>query len=163
MFSFQCCYGGSSKGPQIGALERGVECIIATPGRLNDLLEMKTDIIAEQLPIAIERMKFSPRQTRPASPVRLGIFTYWATFYICRIGLPSEMWRTLEENLAKIAQQRSCPNKQSWGVSTLISDGLIIRGFSLDNQTLMEGLIAFWRIAKQHLYQTDIHVPRKLF
>ena len=37
----KCCYGGSSKGPQIGALERGVECIIATPGRLNDLLEMR--------------------------------------------------------------------------------------------------------------------------
>ena len=37
----QCCYGGAAKGPQIGALERGVECIIATPGRLNDLLEMR--------------------------------------------------------------------------------------------------------------------------
>lgn len=36
-----CCYGGASKGPQIGALERGVECIIATPGRLNDLIEMR--------------------------------------------------------------------------------------------------------------------------
>jgi hypothetical protein len=36
-----CCYGGSSKFPQIAALERGVECIIATPGRLNDLIEMK--------------------------------------------------------------------------------------------------------------------------
>jgi ATP-dependent RNA helicase DDX5/DBP2 len=36
-----CCYGGSSKMPQIAALERGVECIIATPGRLNDLLEMR--------------------------------------------------------------------------------------------------------------------------
>jgi ATP-dependent RNA helicase DDX5/DBP2 len=36
-----CCYGGSSKWPQISSLERGVECIIATPGRLNDLLEMK--------------------------------------------------------------------------------------------------------------------------
>eukprot|EP00523_Entomoneis_sp_CCMP467_P007887 CAMPEP_0168720792 /NCGR_PEP_ID=MMETSP0724-20121128/1748_1 /TAXON_ID=265536 /ORGANISM="Amphiprora sp., Strain CCMP467" /LENGTH=628 /DNA_ID=CAMNT_0008767411 /DNA_START=72 /DNA_END=1960 /DNA_ORIENTATION=+ len=36
-----CCYGGASKYPQIAALERGVECIIATPGRLNDLLEMK--------------------------------------------------------------------------------------------------------------------------
>jgi ATP-dependent helicase YprA (DUF1998 family) len=36
-----CCYGGSSKYPQIQALERGVECIIACPGRLNDLLEMK--------------------------------------------------------------------------------------------------------------------------
>jgi len=36
-----CCYGGSSKGPQIAMLERGVDCIIATPGRMNDILEMK--------------------------------------------------------------------------------------------------------------------------
>jgi len=36
-----CCYGGSPKYAQISALERGVECVIATPGRLNDLLEMK--------------------------------------------------------------------------------------------------------------------------
>lgn len=36
-----CCYGGSAKFPQIAALERGVECIIATPGRLNDLLEAR--------------------------------------------------------------------------------------------------------------------------
>lgn len=35
-----CCYGGSPKYPQIAALQRGVDCIIATPGRLNDLLEM---------------------------------------------------------------------------------------------------------------------------
>lgn len=36
-----CCYGGSSKFPQIAQLERGVDCVIATPGRINDLLEMK--------------------------------------------------------------------------------------------------------------------------
>eukprot|EP00804_Cyclotella_cryptica_P000112 CCRYP_020353-RB/>CCRYP_020353-RB protein AED:0.05 eAED:0.05 QI:115/0.66/0.75/1/0.66/0.75/4/329/595 len=36
-----CCYGGSPKYAQIQALERGVECVIATPGRLNDLIEMK--------------------------------------------------------------------------------------------------------------------------
>jgi ATP-dependent helicase YprA (DUF1998 family) len=36
-----CCYGGAAKWPQISALQNGVECIIATPGRLNDLLEMK--------------------------------------------------------------------------------------------------------------------------
>lgn len=35
-----CCYGGSSKWPQIASLQRGVDCVIATPGRLNDLLEM---------------------------------------------------------------------------------------------------------------------------
>jgi ATP-dependent RNA helicase DDX5/DBP2 len=36
-----CCFGGASKYPQIAALQRGVECIIATPGRLNDLIEMR--------------------------------------------------------------------------------------------------------------------------
>eukprot|EP00529_Nitzschia_sp_RCC80_P016657 CAMPEP_0113443864 /NCGR_PEP_ID=MMETSP0014_2-20120614/2369_1 /TAXON_ID=2857 /ORGANISM="Nitzschia sp." /LENGTH=646 /DNA_ID=CAMNT_0000334855 /DNA_START=110 /DNA_END=2051 /DNA_ORIENTATION=+ /assembly_acc=CAM_ASM_000159 len=36
-----CCYGGAPKYPQIAALQRGVECIIACPGRLNDLIEMK--------------------------------------------------------------------------------------------------------------------------
>lgn len=36
-----CCYGGSPKYPQIAALQKGVECVIATPGRLNDLIEMK--------------------------------------------------------------------------------------------------------------------------
>eukprot|EP00559_Dactyliosolen_fragilissimus_P008716 CAMPEP_0184855502 /NCGR_PEP_ID=MMETSP0580-20130426/731_1 /TAXON_ID=1118495 /ORGANISM="Dactyliosolen fragilissimus" /LENGTH=588 /DNA_ID=CAMNT_0027350029 /DNA_START=52 /DNA_END=1821 /DNA_ORIENTATION=+ len=36
-----CCYGGSSKFPQIAQLQRGVDCIIATPGRINDLIEMK--------------------------------------------------------------------------------------------------------------------------
>jgi len=34
-----CVYGGASKGPQIRDLERGVEIIIATPGRLIDFLE----------------------------------------------------------------------------------------------------------------------------
>lgn len=35
-----CCYGGSNKYPQIAAFQRGIEIVIATPGRLNDLLEM---------------------------------------------------------------------------------------------------------------------------
>lgn len=36
-----CCYGGSPKGLQIRKLQQGIEVLIATPGRLNDLLEMK--------------------------------------------------------------------------------------------------------------------------
>jgi ATP-dependent RNA helicase DDX5/DBP2 len=34
-----CCYGGAPKFPQLSAFERGVEVVIATPGRLNDLLD----------------------------------------------------------------------------------------------------------------------------
>ncbi len=35
-----CLSGGTPKGPQIRALEQGCEFAIATPGRMNDLLEM---------------------------------------------------------------------------------------------------------------------------
>lgn len=35
-----CVFGGVSKGPQIRALKQGVDIIIATPGRLNDLLQL---------------------------------------------------------------------------------------------------------------------------
>jgi ATP-dependent RNA helicase DDX5/DBP2 len=35
-----CLTGGAPKGPQIRALENGCHLAVATPGRLNDLLEM---------------------------------------------------------------------------------------------------------------------------
>ena len=38
---FTCVYGGAPKGPQIRDLERGVEVVIATPGRLIDMLESR--------------------------------------------------------------------------------------------------------------------------
>jgi ATP-dependent RNA helicase DeaD len=34
-------YGGQAYGPQIGGLKRGVDIVVGTPGRLNDLLERK--------------------------------------------------------------------------------------------------------------------------
>jgi ATP-dependent RNA helicase DDX5/DBP2 len=36
----QCLYGGAPKGPQLRDLERGADIVVATPGRLNDILEM---------------------------------------------------------------------------------------------------------------------------
>ena len=35
-----CLYGGASKGPQIGELNRTPHIVVATPGRLLDLLQM---------------------------------------------------------------------------------------------------------------------------
>lgn len=37
-----CLFGGASKGPQARDLERGVDIIVATPGRLLDFLENET-------------------------------------------------------------------------------------------------------------------------
>ncbi|KAG9145845.1 hypothetical protein Leryth_023781 [Lithospermum erythrorhizon] len=39
--SCTCLYGGAPKGPQLKDLDRGVDVVVATPGRLNDILEMK--------------------------------------------------------------------------------------------------------------------------
>ncbi|RZC48322.1 hypothetical protein C5167_041268 [Papaver somniferum] len=36
-----CLYGVVPKGPQLRDLERGVDIVVATPGRLNDILEMR--------------------------------------------------------------------------------------------------------------------------
>ena len=44
-----CCYGGSSKTPQMAALKRGVEIVIATPGRLNDFLTMRNVVNLSQI------------------------------------------------------------------------------------------------------------------
>jgi ATP-dependent RNA helicase DDX5/DBP2 len=35
-----CFYGGASKGPQLRQLSHGVDIVVATPGRCNDLIEM---------------------------------------------------------------------------------------------------------------------------
>eukprot|EP00257_Ricinus_communis_P018451 XP_015577172.1 DEAD-box ATP-dependent RNA helicase 14 [Ricinus communis] len=39
--SCTCLYGGAPKGPQLKELTRGADIVVATPGRLNDILEMK--------------------------------------------------------------------------------------------------------------------------
>jgi superfamily II DNA/RNA helicase len=36
----KCLYGGAPKGPQLRELERGVDILVATPRRLNDILEI---------------------------------------------------------------------------------------------------------------------------
>lgn len=36
-----CAYGGAPKSLQVRKIQGGIEVLIATPGRLNDLLEMR--------------------------------------------------------------------------------------------------------------------------
>ena len=42
-----CIYGGVPKGPQIAALRKGVQIVVATPGRLEDLLQDKAVSLSE--------------------------------------------------------------------------------------------------------------------
>jgi ATP-dependent RNA helicase DDX5/DBP2 len=42
-----CVYGGAPKGGQLREIRNGVAIIIATPGRLNDFLEMRAVSLAQ--------------------------------------------------------------------------------------------------------------------
>ncbi len=49
-----CVYGGSPKSIQIRKIQAGVEVLIATPGRLNDLLEMRVVDISQVLFLVLD-------------------------------------------------------------------------------------------------------------
>ena len=49
-----CCYGGSPKSMQIRKLQAGIEVLIATPGRLNDLIEMRVVNLSEVLFLVLD-------------------------------------------------------------------------------------------------------------
>lgn len=49
-----CAYGGSPKSLQIRKIQAGVEVLIATPGRLNDLLEMKVVNLSQVLFLVLD-------------------------------------------------------------------------------------------------------------
>jgi urease accessory protein len=126
-----------------------------------EMLEMKIEIRTDQRPIAMERYKLSPREISSASLLRLGSYLYHTTFYICRAGLQETAWLALERELTTLAIEHTQLGKCLWGVSTLPSDGLIIRGFSMTHRSLPAQLTSFWRLAKQRLYAADIIPPRK--
>jgi urease accessory protein len=127
-----------------------------------DLLQLKLDITAEGRPVAQERIKLEPGRRRLSSPVRLGHYRYFSTFYICRVGLDAARWLALEKQLAQIATSLSSPAETLWGVSTLPAHGLVVRALSVKGRPIEAGLLTFWRAAKMALYGLPAVPPRKV-
>ena len=128
-----------------------------------DRLDMRLDIAAEGRLVALERMQLEPRLRPLSSPARLGPYHYFATFYICRVGMDASDWLALEAQLAELAQQRTRPGEELWGVSTLPAHGLIVRALSCSGRAIAPGLLAFWQAAKLALYGQPAVPPRKLY
>ncbi|KAF6156719.1 hypothetical protein GIB67_017141, partial [Kingdonia uniflora] len=51
-----CLYGGAPKGPQLRDLERGIDTVVATPGRLNDILEMRKISLRQVLYLVLDEV-----------------------------------------------------------------------------------------------------------
>ncbi len=128
-----------------------------------DLLGLEVDIEANGRPIALEYARLEPKMRSLSSLARLGAYRYFSTFYICRVGLPAAQWTALELELGQLAGELTRPNEILWGVSTLVWDGLVVRGVSCDGRSLSSGLLAFWRAAKLALYRQIATPPRKVY
>eukprot|EP00897_Mesotaenium_endlicherianum_P008198 jgi/Mesen1/7406/ME000388S06621 len=80
-----CVYGGAPKGPQIRDLQRGVEIVIATPGRLIDMLESRVTNLKRVTYLVLDEadrmldMGFEPQIRKIVSQIRPDRQTlYWS-------------------------------------------------------------------------------------
>jgi urease accessory protein len=126
-------------------------------------LALHTEIVADGRPLAVEHALLTPATVSPASPLGLGRYRTFATFYVCRPGEDPQVWRALEQQLSASAAAQSTPGATVWGVSTLAAGGLVVRGIAHQGRALVVGLPHFWGIAKQALCHTAAIMPRKIY
>jgi superfamily II DNA/RNA helicase len=78
--TFTCLYGGASKGPQAGDLQRGIDVCVATPGRLLDFLETGVTSMSRCSFLVLDEadrmldMGFEPQIRKIVSQIRVGLF-----------------------------------------------------------------------------------------
>ncbi|KAL4581602.1 hypothetical protein LXL04_006125 [Taraxacum kok-saghyz] len=83
-----CLYGGAPKGPQLRELDRGTDIIVATPGRLNDILEMRRISLSQVTYLVLDEadrmldMGFEPQIRKIVNmvPARRQTLMYTATW-----------------------------------------------------------------------------------
>jgi urease accessory protein len=126
-------------------------------------LRLELDIWVGSRPVTLERIQLEPA-TRPLNALmRMGEYGYLASFYICRAGVAPQLWRTLEERLAGLADSLNGAGDSLWGASMLTAHGLAVRGLSCTQRAITTALPVFWQCAKEYLYQQPAILPRKLY
>ncbi|XP_024996140.1 ATP-dependent RNA helicase-like protein DB10 isoform X2 [Cynara cardunculus var. scolymus] len=86
--SCTCLYGGAPKGPQLRELDHGTDIVVATPGRLNDILEMRRVSLSQVTYLVLDEadrmldMGFEPqiRKIVNGVPARRQTLMYTATW-----------------------------------------------------------------------------------
>ncbi len=128
-----------------------------------DNLQIQTEVRFGQRPLLIDRFVLEPVKRPLDSVARLGPYTHIANFYACSVGVPAPKWRELESKLNEFCSAQSKPGVIIWGASTLVADGIAVRGLSLSARDLPATLAAIWSIAKRFLTGEDAILPRKVY
>ena len=118
-------------------------------------------IHSDTRPLALERYCLTPATRDPRSIARWGRFRYTATMYVCHTGVAQSRWIDVESSLNEFAFLHSSPAAR-WGVSALVSGGLVIRGLALEAHHITDRLHIFWDLAKQQLWGESALPPRRI-
>ncbi len=126
-----------------------------------DLFHSECSIRCDIRLLALERYSMIPAQRAPESIARWGRFRYSATLYICHTGVAQTRWRELESRLNEITmfQTSACAR---WGVSSLVANGLVVRGLALEAHQIAAALQTFWAHGKQEIWGEPAVPPRKI-
>jgi len=128
-----------------------------------DKLCIHSEISVEGVPVLKESFALEPLQRPLAITARMREYSHLASFYVCQSGRPPRFWRDLEDELNALAKEFTRPGEALWGSSTLVSDGVIVRGLSTSQRFIPTALLGFWRVAKKALKGEDAVLPRKVY
>src|SRR6185437_10011391 len=87
------------------------------------------------------------RQDLGALP-RMGPYSHTASFCAIQEDRPQAFWRALDAELQSLAQSLSIPGEILWGVSTLASGGIVVRGLARSGRLIHKALLTFWSTAR---------------
>jgi urease accessory protein len=126
-------------------------------------LRMQTEIRSPTKPLLLDDFVLEPAIRPLASTARLGIYTHMASFYACKVGVAPPVWRELESKLNTLCVAYSHPGAMIWGATTLVADGLAVRGLSVSACDIPATLHSCWDIARRFLTGKKAIPPRKVY
>jgi urease accessory protein UreH len=119
-------------------------------------------VLALGRPILCDHVRLQPKKYALESLARLGRHRYWATFYLCRVGLEPGFWLDAEQRLRGIALGLNGHGEALWSISTLVAHGLVVRCVARKGHSILAGLREIWRAAKLLMYDREPIPPRKV-
>lgn len=143
---------------------------VLAPGRLAagerfqfERLHIQSEIYAGQHPLLRENYLLQPKQKDLSATARMSEYSYLANLFAIQEGRPPAFWRTLEDQLNEVARNRTRFGQSVWGVSTLATNGVVVRGLCNSGCFIPESLTEFWRTARLAITGTDALPPRKIY
>jgi urease accessory protein len=124
-------------------------------------VDLKMDLLVAGKLVAAERLRLEPAEHGMSSTARMGAYSMWATFYICREGIEASFWTALESELRALVGALG-ESETLWGVSTLPAHGVAVRCLARNGRVVLPGFHAIWNAAKKKLYGREAVPPRKV-